>query len=127
MIEGVSVRQVRLCRVLIIGILCGCSLGHAQAMRENPAEEREIGVTIDDLPLNGPRFDLKRLQTMTGRLLSVINKNQIPVVGFVNESLLYVPSETDARIALLKAWSDAALALTHHTFPHSHFTFTYLR
>ncbi|HZE70479.1 MAG TPA: polysaccharide deacetylase family protein [Pyrinomonadaceae bacterium] len=120
-------RQVRLFRVLIVAILGGCSIGlHAQAMRDNPPQQREIAVTIDDLPLNGPRFDLKRLQDMTGRLLSGITKNRIPVVGFANESLLYVPNETDARIALLRAWSDAGVELGNHTFAHLGFRDTSL-
>jgi peptidoglycan-N-acetylglucosamine deacetylase len=121
------VRQVRLRWVLIVGIVGACSLGlHAQAARGNPLQQREVAVTIDDLPLNGPRFDLKRLQAMTGRLLSGINKNQIPVVGFVSESLLYVTGETDARIALLKAWSDAGVELGNHTFAHLGFRDTSL-
>ncbi len=119
MIKGTRVKQARLCPILIVGILTPCSVGlHAQSQQGNSAQQKEIAVTIDDLPLNGPRFELKRLQVMTGRLLSGIKRNHIPVVGFVNESLLYVPSETDARIALLKAWSDAGVELGNHTFAH---------
>src|SRR6266699_3155392 len=55
---------------------------------------------------------------MTSKILSGIHKYQIPVVGFVNESLLYVPRETDARIAVLEAWSDAGVELGNHTFSH---------
>jgi peptidoglycan/xylan/chitin deacetylase (PgdA/CDA1 family) len=55
---------------------------------------------------------------MTDKLLSGIKRQQIPVVGFVNESLLYVRGETDARIGLLKAWSDAGVELGNHTFAH---------
>jgi peptidoglycan-N-acetylglucosamine deacetylase len=83
--------------------------------------EKRIAVTIDDLPLNGPHIDLARLQTMTGKLLSGFKQNRIPVVGFVNESLLYVPGETDARVALLKSWLDAGVELGNHTFSHMGF------
>ena len=55
---------------------------------------------------------------MTGKILTVVKKNQIPLVGFVNEGLLYAPSETDARIAVLKMWSDAGVELGNHTFSH---------
>ena len=82
------------------------------------ARQREIAITIDDLPLNGRRFEFSRLQVMTDKLISGIKRQQIPVVGFVNESLLYVPGETDARIGLLKAWSDAGVELGNHTFAH---------
>lgn len=82
------------------------------------AQQKEIAVTIDDLPLNGQQFEAKRLQAMTDKLLAGINKHHIPTVGFVNESLLYVPNETDARIAILKAWVDAGVELGNHTFSH---------
>lgn len=98
--------------VLLIVIFGGAAIVSAQP------PSKEIAVTIDDLPLNGPRFDLARLQTMTTRLLSGISSQHVPVVGFVNESLLYVPNETDARIALLDQWAAAGVELGNHTFGH---------
>jgi peptidoglycan/xylan/chitin deacetylase (PgdA/CDA1 family) len=82
------------------------------------AQVKEIAVTIDDLPLNGPNIGIARLRLMTGKLLAGLNKYDIPAVGFVNESLLYVPDETDARIGLLKEWSDRGIELGNHTFSH---------
>jgi peptidoglycan/xylan/chitin deacetylase (PgdA/CDA1 family) len=90
----------------------------AQSPPGPPARTREIAVTIDDLPLNGPQFDAARLRAMTDKLLSGIRKHQIPAVGFVNESLLYVGVEADARIAILRAWSEAGVELGNHTFSH---------
>jgi peptidoglycan/xylan/chitin deacetylase (PgdA/CDA1 family) len=55
---------------------------------------------------------------MTDKLLAGISKHKIPVVGFVNESLLYVAGEIDARVAVLKAWADAGVELGNHTFSH---------
>ena len=91
---------------------------HAQSRREAPPTQKEIAVTVDDLPLNGPQFEIKRLRAMTDRLLSGLVEHRVQAVGFVNESLLYVPGEADARIALLKAWSDAGVELGNHTFSH---------
>src|SRR5207244_5193541 len=71
----------------------------------NDDEQKQIVITIDDLPLNGPNIGARRLAAMTAKLLSAIAKNKIPVVGFVNESLLYVPGETEERIDLLKKWT----------------------
>jgi peptidoglycan/xylan/chitin deacetylase (PgdA/CDA1 family) len=101
-----------LVRLTIAALFVSATAVTAQSVR------KEIAITIDDLPLNGPRFELARLQTMTSRLLDGIERHHIPVVGFVNESLLYVPGETDARIALLKAWADAGVELGNHTFAH---------
>src|SRR6266545_3178961 len=105
-------RRIGSSLVLLVLILGGWIVVPAQ----QPA--KEIAVTIDDLPLNGSRFDLVRLQTMTTRLLSGISSQHVPVVGFVNESLLYVPNETDARIALLDQWAAAGVELGNHTFAH---------
>ncbi len=82
------------------------------------AQTKEIAITIDDLPLNGKQFELARLRAMTNKLLAAIKRENIPVVGFVNESLLYVSGETDARIALLRQWSNAGVELGNHTFSH---------
>lgn len=82
------------------------------------AQNKEIAVTIDDLPLNGPQFEAARLKMMTDKFLVGIKKHRIPAVGFVNESLLYQPNETDKRIAILKSWADAGVELGNHTFSH---------
>lgn len=85
---------------------------------QTPLRQKEIAFTIDDLPLNGAPVGIGRLQTMTSKLLNVINKNQIPIIGFVNESLLYAPNETDTRIAVLRSWTEGGVELGNHTFSH---------
>jgi peptidoglycan-N-acetylglucosamine deacetylase len=97
--------------VLIVQIAIG---GQSRAN----AQTKEIAVTIDDLPLNGPSIEIKLLRAMTEKLVKGFTENRIPVVGFVNESLLYAPNETDARIAILKSWSDSGIELGNHTFSH---------
>lgn len=81
-------------------------------------QTKSIVLTIDDLPLNGAPIEIKRLERMTEKILSVVKKDRLPMVGFVNEGLLYPPGETDARIAVLKMWSDAGVELGNHTFSH---------
>src|SRR6266540_1635220 len=82
------------------------------------AQTKEIAITIDDVPLNGKQFELARLQAMTDKLLAGIKRQQAPTVGFVNESLLYLPGETDGRIALLRQWTNSGVELGNHTFAH---------
>jgi peptidoglycan-N-acetylglucosamine deacetylase len=101
--------------LLVTAAVC---VGSIHAQPQATSIRKEVAVTIDDVPLNGPRFALIRLQTMTDKLLSGIKSHRIPVVGFVNESLLYIPGETDARINLLRQWSDAGVELGNHTFAH---------
>lgn len=79
---------------------------------------KEVCVTFDDLPLNGPDLDVKQLRAMTVKLLSVIKAHHIPVVGFVNERKLYRLGEMDERVAILKLWLDAGLELGNHTYSH---------
>src|SRR5512143_1829675 len=115
-----NMKEQALCLALLVVEMLGVSLIDPQgkSLRYVSSQPKEIAVTIDDLPLNGPRIDTKRLRAMTAKMLAGIKAYQIPVVGFVNESLLYVPGETDARIALLRAWADAGVELGNHTFSH---------
>ncbi len=88
------------------------------APTQPPLPPREIAVTIDDLPLNGPDLPLPALQAMTEKLLAGLGREGIPATAFVNESKLYRTGEVDARIALLRAWRDAGVELGNHTFSH---------
>src|SRR5262247_3627885 len=108
-------RKLLCLAILIVGAPPICSVG----LQAQTAEQtKEVAVTIDDLPLNGPQRDAGGLRAMTDKILAAINKHQIPAVGFVNESLLHVHGETDARVAILKAWSDGGVELGNHTFSH---------
>ncbi|HEX8921483.1 MAG TPA: polysaccharide deacetylase family protein [Pyrinomonadaceae bacterium] len=109
--------------VIIIQLLIACSIDvWAQSLRDTSTQQKEIAVTIDDLPLNGPQVELERLRAMTDKLLAGFRRHQIPVVGFVNESLLYLPGQTDARLAILKAWTESGVELGNHTFSHLRFS-----
>src|ERR1051325_11231028 len=106
--------------MVIIGIFV-LSLSRIDLRAQPPSSAppaKEIAITFDALPLNGPQFDAPRLQEMTTKLLSVLKKYQVPAVGFVNESLLYVPGQTEARIGILRQWADAGVELGNHTFSH---------
>jgi len=112
--------RIILCVAALTFWMSGACLTNLRAQTRSDAggQQKEIAVTMDDLPLNGPRIELARLRAMTGKLVSGFKRYRMPVVGFVNESLLYVPGETDARIALLKTWSDGGVELGNHTFSH---------
>ncbi|HEX8772640.1 MAG TPA: polysaccharide deacetylase family protein [Pyrinomonadaceae bacterium] len=113
-------RRIFLCRaVLVIALLglCPAQL-QAQDLRDASGRQKEVAVTFDDLPLSGPPVEMMRLRAMTDKLLTGINRHRIPVVGFVNESLLYIPGETDARINILKDWLGRGVELGNHTFSH---------
>lgn len=80
---------------------------------------REVAVTFDDLPLQGPALDKKSLREMTARLLASTKANHVPIFGDVNERKLYESGQLDPeRVAILKMWLDAGALLGNHTFSH---------
>lgn len=83
------------------------------------AQNREIAVTIDDLPVVSTRTDLKNRQEITRKLLAHVTKAKVPAIGFVNEKKLYDGDKRDeAQVDLLREWLKAGLELGNHTFSH---------
>jgi len=80
-------------------------------------QKREVVVTFDDLPTSY-EYTLQAKQELTKKLLGSIRSNNIPAIGFVNESKLYLPGEIDERTKLLRMWLDAGLELGNHTYSH---------
>ena len=102
-------------RILLIFLLASLSL---QAQSAKP--DRQVAVTIDDLPGGmADRLPASDLTAMTAKLLSTLHDQNIPVVGFVNERKLYHPGEVDARIKLLEMWLDDGFELGNHTYSHA--------
>jgi peptidoglycan/xylan/chitin deacetylase (PgdA/CDA1 family) len=83
-------------------------------------QNREVAVTIDDLPVVSPRTDLKVRQEITKNLLDHITKAKISAIGFVNEIKLYDKDNKrdEAEVDLLRMWLDSGLELGNHTFSH---------
>jgi peptidoglycan-N-acetylglucosamine deacetylase len=104
--------------VLLIASAVMSLWAHAPKAASPASPTREIAVTFDDLPRGGPEIGLERTQAMTAALLTSLKRYGIRVVGFANESKLYVPREIDERTALLKSWLDAGHELGNHTFSH---------
>jgi peptidoglycan/xylan/chitin deacetylase (PgdA/CDA1 family) len=83
------------------------------------SQQREIAVTIDDLPVVSTRSDLKNRQEITRKLLGHIKKARIPAIGFVNERMLYRDDRrNEDAINLLRLWVNDGLELGNHTFSH---------
>jgi len=85
---------------------------------ETPRQIKEVAVTFDDLPLNGPDLGIDSLREMTAKLMVVIKSNQIPVTAFVNEVKLHKAGELEQRTAILRMWLDAGAELGNHTYSH---------
>ncbi len=83
-------------------------------------QKNQVCFTIDDLPVVALSFKSNECpQTITRKILSALNKHNIPATGFVNEDKLYDAKGQDtAKINLLGMWLDAEMDLGNHSFSH---------
>ena len=102
-------------RILLSLLFCGLSLfGWAQ--------EKEICVSVDDLPFVGyGENDPAALRSMTNQLLESFTTYGIPAIGFVNEKKLYVYRKNklkQSQVDLLKVWLNNGFELGNHSYSH---------
>lgn len=86
-----------------------------------PVIDRRIAITFDDLPWvmlrNQPPANLA---VDHARLIASLKEAGVPVIGFVNEGLLYsVNTLRPERVQMLRDWLDAGFELGNHTRWHS--------
>ncbi|WP_428662582.1 polysaccharide deacetylase family protein [Runella sp.] len=85
------------------------------------AQSNQLAITFDDL-IFANELSLQHSVENTEKLMAVLKKNQVPVIGFVNESTLYKkPGEVDKRIGLLETWLANGHWIGNHTYSHPSF------
>jgi peptidoglycan/xylan/chitin deacetylase (PgdA/CDA1 family) len=100
-------------------VLAICLFGLA-AVAQTAKPDRQVAITIDDLPAGmSDRMPATDITQMTAKLLGILRDQKIPVVGFVNEKKLYKPGEVDERVKALQMWIDYGFELGNHTFSHA--------
>lgn len=105
---------------IVLAVVCALSLYSAPAGAQAAKPDRQVAVTIDDLPAGmADRLPAAEITAMTTKLLGTLRDQKIPVVGFVNEKKLYKPGEVDERIKALQMWLDYGFELGNHTFSHA--------
>ena len=110
--------------VLLLAVLVtAVSAGHASPARlfEGTSVERQMVVTIDDLPAVCTCQTLADWQELTFKLLETLATHEVPAIGFVNEGKLHLEGSENAdpaRVALLENWLDAGLELGNHSRTH---------
>jgi peptidoglycan/xylan/chitin deacetylase (PgdA/CDA1 family) len=86
-------------------------------------QTRTMAVTVDDLPYvkfrEGPY--VARAQSATAKILNALKRHKAPAVGFVNEHVLDVEGQREARIDLLRQWVKSGMILGNHTYSHPDF------
>src|SRR5438067_3454595 len=95
-------------------LLCGPT----RSIAANPPD-RQVAITIDDLPAGSNLLPAATITEMTTKLLDTLRDQKIPVVGFVNERKLYRFGEVDERIKALQMWLEHGFELGNHTYSHS--------
>jgi peptidoglycan/xylan/chitin deacetylase (PgdA/CDA1 family) len=119
-------RKSRVLVLLVVLLLMSPALHSGLFAQQQPQQRtprRQVAVTFDDLPFTGDggKTSLSALREFTAKLLATLGAHKVPAVGFVNERKLGRAGEREARIALLKMWTDAGLELGNHTFAHASF------
>ena len=105
--------------ILLVVMAGGSTLCAQNSVAQNPAQ-REVAITIDDLPAgNAKAMTGAEILEMTGKLLGTLRDQKVPAVGFVNERKLYKFGEVDDRIKALSMWLDYGFELGNHTFSHA--------
>ncbi len=89
-------------------------------------QQKQVCFTFDDLPIVSYGIkDTVYQKKLVEKLVSSLNENKVPAIGFVNEGGLYVNDTIDLfKIRLLKTWANAGLDLGNHTFSHPDYNST---
>lgn len=82
--------------------------------------QKKVCFTIDDMPLVTYGInDTVYQKNLMNKLISALKTNNIPAIGFVNESKLYNSHQLiPFQVKLLNRWLDAGLELGNHTYAH---------
>jgi peptidoglycan-N-acetylglucosamine deacetylase len=109
-------------RAFFVLVCASCILLSSASLRAaDKKPDRQVAITIDDLPAGGANWLLPSatITEMTTKLLTTLRDQKVPVVGFVNEKKLYKTGEVDERIKALRMWLDYGFELGNHTYSHS--------
>lgn len=84
---------------------------------------RTMAVTFDDLPYVNMRGEsyVAHSRAATEKILKTLKKHKAPAVAFVNERMLEVEGQREARIDLLRQWVKNGMILGNHTYSHPDF------
>lgn len=109
---------MKLVRTLLGAVLCMFAVA-VPSFAATPVD-RQIAITIDDLPAGAANsMSAAAITEMTAKLLAALRQQKVPAVGFVNEKKLYKWGEVDERIKALGMWLDAGFELGNHTYSHA--------
>ena len=97
--------------LLALGMAAAAEPG-PRAVAAKPTIERQLAITIDDLPWASMGEETPpTLAEFHPRLMAALKAGNAPVIGFVNEGKLVSGGKVDtARVHLLPAWDEYTVA-----------------
>jgi peptidoglycan-N-acetylglucosamine deacetylase len=106
---------------ILLAVISALCIFPSSGKAQTPQKvDRQVAVTIDDLPAGmADRLPAADITALTAKLLGTLRDLKIPVVGFVNEKKLYKTGEVDERIKALQMWLDYGFELGNHTYSHA--------
>lgn len=104
--------------VLVVGGIV-CFAVRPSRSQTDATVHRAVAITMDDLPAAANTMPADEVVDMTSRIMAAFKRENIPVVGFVNEKKIYRWGEVDQRIKALQMWLDNGFELGNHTFSHA--------
>lgn len=85
--------------------------------------QKKMCITVDDLPM--VRYgvqDVGHESLITAGLLKAFKKHDVPAIGYVNESKLYLNNQLmPGRVAHLENWLKEGYELGNHTYSHKNY------
>ncbi len=85
-------------------VICTLNLFPFVAAGQTANPDRQVAITIDDLPAGmADRLPASDITALTTKLLGTLRDQKVPAVGFVNEKKLYKTGEVDERIKVPSA------------------------
>ena len=109
---------MRSSRIFFVAVAALALVAMPCAWAQSNPSDRQVAITIDDLPAASATITTPGITDLTTKLLTTLRDQKIPVVGFVNERKLYKFGEVDQRIAALNMWLDYGFDLGNHAYSH---------
>lgn len=107
---------MKLIAILMVAFVAVASVN----MRAANPPDRQVAITFDDLPAAAANtMSAAEITAMTSKIVTTLQDEKVPAVGFVNERKLYKPGEVDQRIKALQMWLDDGFELGNHTYSHA--------
>lgn len=105
--------------LLILAIIINLSCNHIDKPSNIIIANKQLALTIDDLPCASPIRNRKQVIQINQQILTSLKDRNIHAIGFVNEVHLYERDSVSSNsIEVLRLWTKEGMDLGNHTYSH---------